>query len=434
MIIQLIYALVSRIAPIFIRLRLWVRGRQEPAYLERLSERFGKVPAKISAGPIVFHMISAGEVIAGYRTIIELREVTAKDVPFLITTTTPTGSAEVQSRLLHITGIEHCYLPYDVPKAVRLFLDRVKPRALVVMETELWPNLFSGCYSRNIKIYLINARLSERSAKLYARFPSLTAAMLRCLTKIVCQYEDTEERFKSLGADPKALICNGSVKFDAKVPSDFQAHSAQWKANWPVGMRSWIVGSSHPGEEDIILAAHEKLRQRYPALLLILVPRHPYRSKEVVGLTRARGFKSALLSDNDLQHDTAVLIGDTMGALIYLYGFAEIAFLGGSLNDTGGHNPIESAIYGIPMIMGPSRDNFEAVIKKFEDKGCLFLGRDSTEIAEVAGRLLADKEERERSGKIALQVVENNRGAQSRLVGLLRKEFASLLQQDVGEI
>ena len=377
----------------------------------------------------MFHMISAGEVIAGYQTIVELRKLFESSVPFLVTTSTPTGSAEVQSRLLHLPGIEHCYLPYDIPKAVRIFLDRVKPRALVIMETELWPNLFSYCKSRNIKIYLINARLSVRSAKSYGRFSSLTRTMIGCLTKIVCQYEDTEKRFRALGADPNILVRNGSVKFDLELPSDFEERSEQWKSKWPLGLRAWIAGSSHPGEENILLAAHKRLRRQYPDLLLILVPRHPYRSNEVLELVRNKGFKSSLVSQHDWEEGAEVIIGDTMGTLVYLYGLAQVAFLGGSLNDTGGHNPIEAAIHGIPMIMGPSRDNFEEVIKRFEEKGCLLLGSNSTEIAELVGDLLANEEDRKRRGQLAQEVVANNRGAKNRLVRLLKEELTVILEE-----
>ena len=189
------------------------------------------------------------------------------------------------------------------------------------------------------------------------------------------------------------------------------------------------MGSSHPGEENIVLAAHKRLRRQYPDLLLILVPRHPYRSNEVLELARNKGFKSSLLSQHDWEEGDEVIIGDTMGTLVYLYGLAQVAFLGGSLNDTGGHNPIEAAIHGIPMIMGPSRDNFDEVVKRFEEKGCLLLGNNSTEIAELVGGLLANEEDRKRRGQLALEVVANNRGAKNRLVRLLKEELTVILKE-----
>ena len=401
---------LSRVALPFVWLRLWIRGRRDPAYRERRGERLGFVPATLPRQVVWFHTVSAGETLGAVPLIRAIKRV-IPDVPFLVTTTTPSGSAEVRKHLG--MEVEHCYCPYDFPKAVRRFMDSVEPRALVLMETELWPNIIRECRRRNVPVYLVNARLSERSATGYQRLTALMGSVLTNLTHIYCQYQDTAERFAALGVERENLSVTGSVKFDLQIPPDIDSQRAEFKNNWQFGKRIWIAGSTHPGEEEVVLQAHKRLLQQHRDLSLIMVPRHPPRASEVVRLAKTYGFDVAMLSSDPTPSD--VLVGDKMGTLIYLYAVAEVAFVGGSLDDTGGHNPIEAAIHGVPMIMGPNRINFAQVVQRFEAAGCLHSADNVDELTNCVDALLKDAGQRGVEGYAARQVVSNNRGAIERV-------------------
>ena len=413
------YSVLSRMAWPLVWLRLWIRGRHEPAYRERRVERLGFVPMPIPRQGVWFHTVSAGETLGAVPLIRAIKE-TMPDVPILVTTTTPSGSAEVRKHLG--MEVEHCYCPYDFPKAVRRFMDSVEPRALVLMETELWPNTIRECRRRNVPVYLVNARLSERSAIGYRRLTGLMGSTLTSMTHIYCQYQDTAERFVGLGVEREILSVTGSVKFDIQFPDDIDLRRAEFENNWRFGKRVWIAGSTHPGEEEVVLQAHKRLGQEYRDLSLILVPRHPPRTPEVVRLAKAYGFDVATLSSDPKPSD--VLVGDEMGTLIYLYGAAEVAFVGGSLDDTGGHNPIEAAIHGVPTVMGSNRINFAEVTQRFEVAGCLHLADNADELANCVGSLLRDEGRREAEGRAARQVVSNNRGAIERISSDLIRRLA----------
>ena len=404
------YMVLSRVALPFVWLRLWIRGRRDPAYRERRGERLGFVPAAVPRQAVWFHTVSAGETLGAVPLIRAIKRV-IPDVPFLVTTTTPSGSAEVRKHLG--MEVEHCYCPYDFPKAVRRFMDSVEPRALVLMETELWPNIIHECRRRNVPVYLVNARLSERSATGYQRLAALMGSVLTNMTHIYCQYQDTADRFAALGVEREILSVTGSVKFDLQFPPDIDSRRAEFENNWQFGKRIWIAGSTHPGEEEVVLQAHKRLLQQHHNLSLILVPRHPPRALEVVRLAKTYGFDVAVLSSDPKPSD--VLVGDEMGTLIYLYSAAEVAFVGGSLDDTGGHNPIEAAIHGVPMIMGPNRINFAQVVQRFEAAGCLHLADNVDELTNCVDALLKDAGRREVEGRAARQVVSNNRGAIERV-------------------
>ena len=413
------YMVLSRVALPFVWLRLWIRGRRDPAYRERRGERLGFVPATLPRQVVWFHTVSAGETLGAVPLIRAIKRV-IPDVPFLVTTTTPSGSVEVRKHLG--AEVEHCYCPYDFPKAVRRFMDSVEPRALVLMETELWPNTIRECRRRNVPVYLVNARLSERSATGYQRLTALMGSVLTNMTHIYCQYQDTADRFAALGVEREILSVTGSVKFDLQFPSDIDSRRAEFENNWQFGKRIWIAGSTHPGEEEVVLQAHKRLLQQHRDLSLILVPRHPPRASEVVRLARTYGFDVAVLSSDPKPSD--VLVGDEMGTLIYLYAAAEVAFVGGSLDDTGGHNPIEAAIHGVPMIMGPNCINFAQVVQRFEAAGCLHLADNVDELTNCVDELLKDAGQREVEGHAARQVVSNNRGAIERVSSDLSRRLA----------
>lgn len=417
---RLLYAFLLLLARPLVRLRLAYRARRDPAYGDRIQERFGLLPEGLPRSGVWFHTVSAGETIAAAPIILALVE-RHPEVPVLVTTMTPTGSAQV-ARLLG-ERVAHCYAPYDFPAVVARFFDRTTPRLLVLMETELWPNMLREAARRNVPALLVNARLSERSAAGYARIGALTRNMLESLRFIACQYADHAERFLALGAPVDRVGALGSVKFDVQLPEDHGERAQALRQRWGLeGRAVWIAGSTHPGEEEIVLTAHQRLKERFPDLLLILVPRHPERRGEVSALIDQTGFSQAWMSEVDAPAGRDVVLGDTMGELLYLYGLADVAFLGGSLVSVGGHNPIEAAICRIPLIMGPETFNFPDVVAAFGEAGCLHLISDAASLAERVAGYLADDAARLAAGETAAEVVARNRGATERLLELLSAE------------
>ena len=402
-----LYGLLLHLALPWVWARLYWKARLAPDYAKRVGERFGNV-RPMSDRVVWFHTVSAGETNAAAATIRAVKE-RLPNKTFLVTTMTPTGSARVQALLGDI--VEHCYAPYDYPWAVARFLRRRRPEALILMETELWPNLIEYTKASGANVYLVNARLSERSYRRYRRVRSLTRPMLKRLSHVVCQYRDTAARFLDLGAAAATTV--GSVKFDAQLPPDrFGVYDPSF-GDAPV----WIAGSTHPGEEEIILDAHRRLLARYPRMRLILVPRHPERTSATQRLVAQYGLSTALLSARETGKQ--VLIGDVMGTLAHLYAFADVAFIGGTLDDTGGHNPIEAAMHGVPILVGPARFKIEEICARFLAAGCLHPVAHAVDIERVIGELIADEERRRAEGRRALAVVEDNRGAQQALVELL---------------
>lgn len=389
--------------------RLYWRSCREPAYRQRIGERFGAAPRQ-PPGTVWFHAVSAGEANAA-APIIRAFHKRRPGLPLLVTTMTPAGSERASALLGDIAA--HCYAPYDYPWALRRFLRRVRPKALVLMETELWPNTIAAAAAAGAGVCLVNARLSERAARRYARVRGLMAPTLARLDGALCQYEDTAGRLRALGAGRVAVT--GSVKFDAELPASRTAAELGDMAGDP-DAPTWIAGSTHPGEEALLLAAHRRLRQRWPRLRLILAPRHPARAMEVAALIREHGFSHALLSEGRPAGNPAVLLVDAMGALAGLYGVADVAFVGGSLDRTGGHNPIEAALHGVPFLMGPARFKVEEIWRRFEAAQCCHPVRDAAEIAEAVQTLLENPERRIEEGRRAKAVVAANRGATKTVV------------------
>lgn len=409
---RLAYNVLLAVAAPFVWLRLFVKARREPAYARRRGERFGRVPAGVGRGVVWLHAVSAGEV-NGAAPLIRALHARLPGECFLVTTMTPAGSDAVRRLLGDI--VQHCYAPYDFPWAVARFVARVEPRILVLMETELWPNLIRATRQTGAPVALINARLSERSARGYARVGRLTRQMLQHLDRVVCQYDDTARRFKALGAPAERVMVAGSVKFDLAPPPDLADQVAALRRTWAQGRLVWVAGSTHPGEDEIVLRAHAALLQEFPNLLLVLAPRHPARTKDIERLCARRGLEAARLSN--ASPDGApppVLLVDVMGRLLPLYGMADVALLCGSFVPIGGHNPIEAALHGVPMLMGPHRFNWTEVERRFRAEGCLSHVTEDT-LADAVAALLAHPAERERQGILARETVARNRGAQERL-------------------
>jgi 3-deoxy-D-manno-octulosonic-acid transferase len=414
-----LYATLLILCYPFVVLRLIWQGARDPEYRGGRRERFGRVYASAPRDVIWVHAVSAGEVIAAAPLIRRLMTMSPY-VRVLVTTRTPTGASQVR-RLLG-NRVSHCYAPYDFPRAIRRFLNRVRPRLLVLIETELWPNMVRLSAARKIPVVLINARLSERSARGYRRIAGLTRGMLQQLTWIAAQYPEHAQRFIELGAPAEIVDVVGNVKFDVELPDDFAERVATLRSRWEAADRPvWIAASTHAGEDQIVLDAHRLLLEQEPRALLILVPRHPEQfdvAAELAGdglvaqrMTAATGSRAQ------------VIVGDTMGQLIYLYGVAQVAFIGGSLIGYGGHNPIEAAATGLPLVMGPHDFNFGAVVAAFDAAGCLHRVTNSSSLADAVGSLFADSSRRAVEVGRARDVVSGNAGATARIAQRLAVEI-----------
>ena len=419
MIWRALYAVLLLLSyPFVVLLTIW-RAARNPAYRGGRRERFGWVHAAAPRDVIWIHAVSAGEVIAAAPLMRRLMTL-LPNAPMLVTTMTPTGANQVR-RLLG-NRVTHCYAPYDYPWALRRFLQRVRPRVLVLIETELWPNMVRMSAARRIPVVLINARMSERSANRYRRIAGLTRSMLNRLTWIAAQYQEHATRYAELGARPEIVDVVGNVKFDVELPDDFAERVAALRNRWKMTDRPvWIAASTHDGEDQVVLDAHRRVLEREPDALLILVPRHPERFDAVAKLA-SKGLTVRRMTDGSAGL-AQVVIGDTMGQLIYLYGVALVAFIGGSLVQAGGHNPIEPATVGLPLLMGPYDFNFASVTAMFERAGCLHRVTDATLLGQSVSALLDDTPRREAEVKLAREVVSGNAGATDRIARRVAREL-----------
>ncbi|MBM4204877.1 MAG: 3-deoxy-D-manno-octulosonic acid transferase [Gammaproteobacteria bacterium] len=410
------YFCVLELARPFIRTRLWWRSRREPGYADRVTERYGDVSSMAHLAPLWIHAVSAGETIAAV-PLIEAMLSRHPDVPILVTSTTATGSSEIKRRLG--SRVLHAFAPYDFEAAVKLYFRRVKPRALVLIETELWPNLLRTARQAGIPVVLVNGRLSERSAKGYGRIAALSRDMLQSFSLIGCQSETHRERFIALGAPKERVQSLGSVKYDVKLDEAVRREAIQlreqyqWQ-NHPV----FIAASTHPGEEEQVLDAWSLVRSQQPDARLMIVPRHPPRADEVCALIAARGLESARQSRVS-GAAPEVVVGDVMGSLLKLYGVADAAFVGGSLVPRGGHNPIEPALWGVPFVTGPHTFNFADVMNDFRDASAVVEIGNATELKVQIAVCLAGEGQGKETGERARVLVDQKRGALERTLAAL---------------
>jgi len=392
--------------------RLALRGFRNRGYWSRWGERFGRVD--VTPGVIWFHAVSVGEVQAAAPLIESLQRA---DV--LVTTMTPTGSDQV--RRLFPEGVQHCYAPYDYPGAVRRFLDRARPRCLVILETEIWPNLIGQCRERGIKIAFANLRLSQRSYRRYARAGRFIASVLRQVDLFAVQADPDARLLVDLGADPGAVKVTGSVKFEVELPASLTEVAQVLRREWGQDRPVWIAGSTHEAEDEQILGAFEQLRSSHPALLLVLVPRHPERFPAVARLCRRRGLRCVRRSEGpgEVSADTRVYLGDTMGELSLMYAASDIAFVGGSLVRAGGHNILEPCALGLPVLFGPHMRNFLQISEMAVERGAGVQVSGVPELVQAVDRYLSDANLRFTAGENGREMVRENRGALSKTLAVL---------------
>lgn len=409
--LQFIYSQLIRLILPFILLRLWWNGRRAPELRRNWYQRLGIVPR--ASGTVVWvHAVSVGETIAAAPMV---RRLLARNPGITILMTAMTDTGLSQARKMFGDQVHYAYAPYDTPGAIRRFLDRANPRILVIMETEIWPNMIRQCRARRVPVFLINARLSERSARGYERIRGLAAPIMRSISWVAAQAEKDAERFRRIGVAPGKVAVTGSVKFDVDIPEGLRASAASLRQKL-AGRPVWIAGSTHGSENDQLLAAHGKVLTEHPDALLILVPRHPDRFEPVAEKAVKEGLTLARRSSGDDPAQAQVYLGDTMGELMMLYGASDLAFVGGSLIERGGHNPLEPAGWGIPVFSGPHIFNFETIYQRLLDDRGVKLVSDADDLAAHVSSLFSDNREREAIGQRALEVVNKNRGALDKVV------------------
>ena len=404
------------LAPITIYHLIW-RGFRQPAYLQRWPERYAVYRDPPRGRALWLHAVSVGEVNAAVPLVNALRRG-RPDLRLLVTTITPTGSERV--RALWGDGVDHVYLPYDLPGAVGRFLAHHRPYAALIMETELWPNLLFGCRDRGIPAYIVNARLSERSLHGYRVLAPLVSRALRTVRIVAAQSMADAVRFVRLGALPGKVVDTGNLKFDVSVPDSLDAFADECRAQCrarPV----WIAASTHGEEEAAIIGIHRQLRARYPDLLLLWAPRHPERFRIVAEHARAAGWQVSTRSRARWpQADDAVFVVDTLGELLSFYACADVAFVGGSLQAIGGHNLLEPAAAGTPIVTGPHLHNFVEITQRLEAVGALRIGADANAVGAELAALLADADARARMAQAGHRLVESGRGALAQTLTLLQ--------------
>ena len=415
---QIIYTLLLYLIQPFVWLKLLWRSRKAPAYRQRWLERYGFCKNKVKPNGILVHAVSVGETIAAIPLIKALQQKYPQ-LPITVTAMTPTGSERVKTLLKD--SVSHVYLPYDLPGAIKRFLKTTKPKIVIIMETELWPNLISQCYKQKIPLIIANARLSERSAARYGKLGKAVKQLFSKISMVAAQNQHDGERFVSLGLPTDHLAITGSIKFDINLSNEQRQKINQLKQQWQLNRPVLIAASTHSGEDEIILTAFKKLLLKHANLLLILVPRHPERFKTVEKLISDNGFNYLKRSTNQIPTEqTQIVLGDTMGELVELYAMADIAFVGGSLVKQGGHNPLEPALHHIAIITGEYFFNFQVICEQLiEAQGMIVCTNSADDLYSSIDCLLNDNSSRNQLGENAYLVLKQNQGALSRLLTVI---------------
>ena len=414
---RFIYVILAYLlTPVLLGHLLW-RSRANPEYRRRIGERFGRGHARLPSPSIWVHAVSVGEIQAAAALVRALLERYPTQ-PVVLTTVTPTGLQ--RARELFGDAVVHSYAPFDLAGSVKKFFDWSRPQLLIVLETELWPNLYHECGRRDVPLVLANARVSPKSVNRYRLMLSLFRQTLSHGIVIAAQSEADAERFLTLGADPERTHVTGNIKFDFDLPPQVETDGRRLRQSHAPDRPIWIAASTHANEEEIVLAAHRQVLEVFPNALLLLVPRHPERFQTAASLTVKQGFSAVRRSAGDhCTMDTQVFIGDSMGELPIFYAAADIAFVGGSLVQVGGHNLLEPAALGKPVLTGPYTYNAEDVARLLQDAGAARIVVDADELGGATINLLGDPQERERIGVLGRAAVDNNRGALDRLLGLI---------------
>jgi len=414
---RMLYSLTLYLTVPLVLVRLLWRGLRNPDYWHRWPERFGFFAVPALNRPIWLHAVSVGEVQAALPLIKQLQS-RYPERSIVVTTMTPTGSLRVRQQLGD--NVFHVYVPYDLPGVVERFIRRVKPTFVMIMETELWPNLFYQLHQQGIPLVVANARLSPNSVEGYRRLKRLTATTLKQVDLLAAQSGDDAERFKSIGMDESKIRKSGNIKFDLDIPASVYESSEAISGILGRDRLVWIAASTHEGEDQKILDAFKVVMKKIPSVLLVLVPRHPERFSSVVSLCEKAGLNVVRRTESkNCDNSTQVFVGDTLGELMQFYAASDVAFVGGSLVQTGGHNILEPAALGKPVITGPYMFNFNEINETMLETGALQQVENADQLATTVIDLLSNADKRQQQGKLGQQHVEKNRGSLGRLIDLL---------------
>lgn len=393
-----------------------MRGLGNRSYLDRIGQRIGLGFPKIDRC-IWIHAVSVGEVQASLPLIRALQE-RFPDRSLLVTTVTPTGAARV--RALFGDSVEHCYLPFEFPGAVNSFFSAVNPDAALIMETEIWPNLYRGCGVRNVALILVSARISPRSIAGYRRLLPLIRETLSHGIIIAAQSQADADRFLSLGASAARTRVTGNIKFDVELPTTARVEGEAFRREMIGDRPVWVAASTHEGEEEKVLAAHRILLEKFADLLLLLVPRHPERFAEVRERIKKQEFGVVSRTEGRVcPRSVSVLLGDTMGELPTFYAASDVAFVGGSLVPVGGHNLLEPAAQALPVVTGPHLFNAQDIADMFVEMKACRIVNNAEELASAIADLLTNPDKASEMGRNGLALLEKNRGALARLLVML---------------
>jgi len=414
--VRALYLLASYLLTPVMLLYLALRGLGERGYLERWGERFALYRDPPPSGGIVIHAASVGEVVAAAPLVRALQE-RFPGLPVTVTSFTPTGSE--RTRALFGGGVTRLYLPFDLAGAVSRFLDRLEPRLLIIMETELWPNLFFAAGDRNIPLLLSNARISDRSYPSYRRLRPLVRRVLGQVSRVAAQSETDAARLIDLGAAANRVEVTGNLKYDLELPHGLESQGSNLRRQWGEQRPVLLAASTHEGDEEPVLQAFKGLLETHPDALLVLAPRHPDRFEPVGRRARQAGLRVQPLSEEarDPARVQCVVV-DRMGELLPWYAACDVAFVGGSLDRTGGHNLIEPAAIGVPVLVGPHTFHFAEITARMLAGGGARLVNDAAELQRAAGELLGDAATRQSMGEAAAAVASSGRGALQRTVQL----------------
>ena len=414
-----LYTLLLYLVMPLVLLHLLWRGLRDNAYLKRWPERFGLFDPPGRTGGIVVHAASVGEVNVASALVRSLSR-RFPDFPVYLTTFTPTGSDRVKS--LFRNDVFHVYAPLDLPGAVKRFYNRVQPRLLIIMETEIWPNLYFEASSRNIPIMIANARISEQSFGTYRRLRRMTAAALNQVSRIAAKSRVDAERLIDIGADEQRIEVTGNLKFDVALPPSLLEQGETIRMAWGADRLVLLAGSTHEGDEGPLLKAFSRLLKQFPQALLVLVPRHPERFTRVAQAARAAGLKVSLRSGGiSCPSSTQCFVIDAMGELLQFYAACDVAFVGGSLDRIGGHNVLEPAALSRPVLVGPHTFNFEGITEQLVAAGAAVRVANALELEEEAARLFSRPELRDQMGLTGLSLVKSGQGALQRTLEIVEE-------------
>lgn len=405
---RILYAFLIVLGTPLVLLYFALRGLRDRAYLGRWRERFGYIPVDTPKQGIWVHAASVGEFNAASPLIRALLKK-YPDTPLTVTTFTPTGSDRVERELGN--KVAHFYIPIDLQGAVTRFLKRLQPKVIIILETEIWPNLYLQAQQSSIPLLIANARLSQRSARRFQRLPSFAAEVIRSAAWIGAQSSEDAERFASCGAK-QALEITGNLKFDLRVAASLDEKAEALRMHWGRDRPVLVAGSTHEADENVVIPAFIELLKTLPGALLILAPRYPERFSRAAQLAKAAGLETELRSNGEAcTRQTQCFVIDTIGELMVYYACADAAFVGGSFGDQGGHNPLEPAALGKPVLLGPNMENAREIADQLLQCQAAMRVDNQQEFLRFAGQILSDGLLRDSMGQAGRNLVRQNRGA-----------------------